>query len=51
MADDKFKIKLGEILSEMSGNQILDIPGVYDIIAEYLKGDVMLRIEEEMENE
>lgn len=43
----QFDQKLVEILSDMTGAQLLSIPGIYEILAEEFNNDVLDALNEE----
>lgn len=47
----QFNQKLAEILSGMTGAQLLSIPGIYEILAEEFNNDVLDAMNEEDEEE
>ena len=44
---EMFDAKLAELLDEMSGGGILQIPGVYEVVSEHLNNDVLEALEAE----
>lgn len=47
VSQEQFDQKLAEILSGMTGAQILSIPGIYGILAEEFNNDVIDALNEE----
>ena len=45
MTDEEFDSILEEVLNEYRGNQLLDIPGVYEIMSEHFNNEVLSRWE------
>lgn len=41
ITDAQFDAALEELLSELSANQLLDIPGIYEILSEYFNNDII----------
>lgn len=50
MSTEDFNRILEEILSDYRGNQLLDIPGFYEIVSEYFNNDVLELWEEEQDS-
>jgi hypothetical protein len=46
VAQEQFDQKLAEILSGMTGAQLLSIPGIYEILAEEFNNDVLDALDE-----
>lgn len=49
VTDEMFTRKLGELLDEKSGEQILAIPGVYEVVSEELNNEVLDELSKERE--
>ena len=47
VTSEMFDAKLAELLSEMSGAEILQIPGVYEVVSEELNNDALEALEKE----
>ena len=47
ISDENFYELLGDILSEMNVCQLIDIPGIYEILSEYFNNEVLERYENE----
>lgn len=41
MTQDDFNNTLSDILYDMTGEQLLDIPGIYEILSEYFNNEVL----------
>ena len=46
ITDEQFDSKLAEILSGMDGEALLQIPGLYEVVAEELNNEVLEALEE-----
>ena len=55
ISQQQFDETLQDILSEMKGSSLLDIPGVYEVVSEHFNNEVIRRIleirDEEAEEE
>ena len=49
MTDEDFYRILEDILNEMSGDSILVIPGLYEVLAEYFNNEILDRWEDEQD--
>lgn len=47
ITDQMFDDKLSEILKEQTGEQLLSITGIYEILAEHFNNEVIEEIEED----
>ena len=45
ITDEQFDSKLAEILSGMDGEALLQIPGLYEVVAEELNNEVLEALE------
>jgi calcineurin-like phosphoesterase family protein len=41
MTNEEFDAILGELLRKMTGEQLMDVPGVYDIVSEHFNNEVL----------
>jgi hypothetical protein len=46
ITQEQFDETLMDILSEMKGSSLLDIPGVYEVVSEHFNNEVIRRIYE-----
>ena len=47
ITSEEFDRILEDILSEMKGNQLLDIEGFYEVVSEYFNNEILERYDEE----
>lgn len=45
ITDDEFDEMLAELVNESSASMLLDIPGVYELVAKYFNNEVLERFE------
>lgn len=50
MTQEDFDRILEEILSDYKGNQLLLIPGIYEVVSEHFNNDVLRQWEEEQDD-
>ena len=48
---EQFDWKLEELLDDMSGGELLAIPGLYDVVSVVLNNNVLAALKEEQEEE
>ena len=46
---EMFDRKLAELVGEMSGEEIVAVPGAYEVLSEHLNNDVLDALEKERE--
>lgn len=50
ITNEQFDSKLADILSDMTGAELLSISGIYEVVAEELNNKVLEALEEEQED-